>query len=297
MPAPRCPATDPPPWPRSDPAFGPSLPPAAGTRSACPGPAAHSPAQPARSRVASRRAAGSSGSGTSGASRLASPRAMWGTGLVQVPEHHGLGEEPEPELARGSVSVLVDVELGDAAMRSVVVVDLVPVQEPDQVGLAGCLVAVGDVAQPGALVRGALVDLGLDLGEGHDRDVQVPGQRLEPTSDLGHLLDPALGPRDAAPLQVVDGQDLELVLLPPAARGPADLVQRGGAPVDQPDVPAHEFVHPLAQPGPVLVLELAVAHPLGRYPGLERDAALADLHGRLFARDHAYRVAGLGCGE
>src|SRR5690606_20096447 len=163
--------TDPPTWPRSDPAFGPSPPPAAGTRSACPGPAAHSPAQPARSRVASRRAAGSSGSGTSGASRLASPRAMWGTkaapaapllrlrcsrerpGPVLQP---GLVESvPQVDPAAGAdVAALGDVDLDHAlqvgpAVRGVVVV--LAMQEQDHVTLLLQLAGLAQVREGRAL--------------------------------------------------------------------------------------------------------------------------------------------------
>src|SRR5680860_167977 len=88
-------------------------------------------------------------------------------------------DEGQLGLADGTVPLLADDDLGDALVGAVLVVDLVPVDEEDEVGVLLDGPRFPEVGEDGTLVPGTLLHLPRELRKCQDGDVQVAREDLE----------------------------------------------------------------------------------------------------------------------
>jgi hypothetical protein len=113
-------------------------------------------------------------------------------------------------------------DLGRALLGRLRVVGVVPVDEAHDVRVLFDPTAFSQVGEHGALVL-AVLQGAVELGEGHDRGVQVAGQDLEAPGELGHLHLAVLRPLGGAhELEVVDHHQAQVAVagLEAAALGP-----------------------------------------------------------------------------
>src|SRR5258706_8357118 len=119
-----------------------------------------------------------------------------------VLEPHVPGEEGEVDDPRGPVAVLGDDELRVPLhlllALLVVLVVLRAVEEEDEVGVLLDGPRLAEVAHHGPVV-GALLDPAVQLGDGDDGDLELPGELLQAAADEGDLLLAVLLPAAAGP--------------------------------------------------------------------------------------------------
>ncbi len=150
------------------------------------------------------------------------------------------------------------------------------------------------VGEHGALV-GALLEAAVELGQGDHRALELAGQDLEATADLGHLDLAALGAGPAAhELDVVDHDHPELADLGLQATGLGPDLHHGhvGVVVD-PQVGLAQSTDGVADAAPVVLVEAPVADLGGVDPGLRAQQALGELDAAHLQREEQHRLVRL----
>ena len=208
--------------------------------------------------------------------RLATARERMGHGG----RHHRpvVGQAPHRHvpLARGEQLAQGDLGVGVGA------------QHP---GLGDEAARLAQVGEHRALV-GTELQLAGQLGQRHHRGLELTGEDLEPTADLGHLDLAALGGAPSGhQLQVVDDDQTERRVEPvlePSGLG-ADLGHGQGGVVVDPQLALAEAAHRLGDLGPVGVGQPARAE-LGRVDArLGRDESLGELEVAHLQREEQHR--------
>ncbi|MNR29179.1 hypothetical protein D3C85_1465500 [compost metagenome] len=83
-----------------------------------------------------------------------------------------------------SITVLADDQFGGTLCLAVLVIDLIPIDEQDQVGVLLDGAGLAQVGQQWAFVA-ALLQGAIELGQGDHRTTQLLGQRFERGRDFG----------------------------------------------------------------------------------------------------------------
>ena len=148
----------------------------------------------------------------------------------------------------------------------------------EEAGAGGEAPRLAEVREHGALV-GPLLEAAVELGQGDHRALELTGQELEPTGDLGHLDLAALGVGAAGhQLDVVDHHHVEAADLAAQAPGLGPDLHDGdvGVVVD-PDLGVAQAAHGRGDGVPVRVRQTAVADLGGVDPGVGAQDALDQL--------------------
>src|SRR5680860_1417354 len=125
---------------------------------------------------------------------------------------------------------------------------------------------------------GALLTAAVQLRDSDDGDLELLGQELEGTGELGDLLLPALDAfARAHQLQVVDDHQTKVVLLLEATALGPDLHERHVRRIINEQRGIRDLGHGPRQPGPVLVAHRALAHVLQLDGRLGRQQSHRDL--------------------
>jgi hypothetical protein len=191
---------------------------------------------------------------------------------------------------RGAVSLLRDDEFGvslDLALAlRVVLVVLGAMEEENHVGILLDGPGLSQVAHHGPVVRPG-VHRAVQLRKRDDRDLELPGQRLEVSTDVGDLLLAALIAAGHAPghqLEVVHQNERDvLALLEAPGPGPDGQRTERGRVIDE-DLRLGESGHGTGELAVILVGEETAPEPaaLDLGPGAEEvlhHLLLAHLHG------------------
>src|SRR5215207_11583992 len=226
----------------------------------------------------------------SGAEPAVRTRRGWSVDPCHVGKARERLEERQPAHPGGPVPVLRHDDLGLAPVGRVVVVHVVAVDEHDDVGVLLDRPGLAEVGQHGALV-GPQLELAGELAEGDDGTLELAGEDLEATADLGHLDLAVLGrPTTAHQLEVVDDDHAEVadLALEPAGLGP-DLHDGDLGVVVDPDRRLGEAADRPADAAPVVLGQAAGTDLGGVDAGLAAQEALAELEAAHLEAEQQHR--------
>src|SRR5690625_213738 len=164
-----------------------------------------------------------------------------------------------------AVPVFADMDLCQAFLRRIVVIDLIAVHQQDLIRLLLNIARVFHLTDPGPLVRTAL-HAAVYLRQGDDGNIQIARQRLQAAHNRPHLIDPAFSV-SLNPLNVIQIEDVDIVLVPPVPRHPRHFVNRWRAAVIQPVPHAGQMPRRVHNFSRILLIDAALPQSMQRHPG------------------------------
>ena len=187
--------------------------------------------------------------------------------------------------------MLGEVDLGDAALGRVLVVDLFAVDQENHIRV---LLDGARLAQVGhhRLLLGARLDAAIELRQRDHRYLQFLGQCLEAAGNLGNFGSAVfLGARHLHELQVIDDDQVEPVLAGNAPRPRAQLGRRQAGRLVNKDPGFGELAGCRRDPHPIFVGNLPAADAIERHAADRAQHAREQLLGGHFHAEDGDRGA------